>query len=108
MTAEHPIVGAWTWDNDPENPGIDLSYAIFHDDGTYTEVNSDGSVNIGAWEPTGERTADLTALFQFTDPDTDETIRGTLLLAAEVDETGNGITAPFTFQARDADGTVVF
>ena len=108
LTAEHPIVGAWEWDNDPENPGTDISYAIFHDDGTYTEVNSDGSVNIGAWEPTGERTADLTARTQNTDPDTDERFRGTLLLAAEVDETGNSITAPFTFQARDAAGTVVY
>src|SRR5215216_1230590 len=107
-TAEHPIVGAWIWDNDPDNPGTDLSHAIFHDDGTYTEVNSDGSINIGAWEPTGERTADLTALQQFTDPETDETIRVTLLLAAEVDETGNSITAPFTVGGRNTDGEVVF
>ena len=107
-TAEHPIVGAWEWDNDPANPGTDISYAIFHDDGTYVEVNSDGSINIGAWEPTGERTADLTARTQILDPETDEMVRGTLLLAAEVDETGNSITAPFTFQARDAAGTVVF
>ena len=106
--AEHPIVGAWTWDTIPTTRDQTSADAIFHDDGTYTEVNSDGSINIGAWEPTGERTADLTALFQFVDPDTDETIRGTLLLAAEVDETGNSITAPFTVEARNADGEVVF
>ena len=106
--AAHPIVGAWEWDNDPDNPGTYLSYAICHDDGTYVEVNDDGSINLGAWEPTGERTADLTARTQFIDPETDETIRGTLLLTAEVDETGNGITAPFTFEARNPDGEVVF
>jgi hypothetical protein len=108
MTAEHPIVGAWEWDNDPDHPGTDISYAIFHDDGTYTELNGNGTINIGAWEPTGERTADLTARNLFIDPDTNETFRGTLLLAAEVDETGNSITAPFTFEARNTDGEVVF
>ena len=108
MTAEHPIVGAWEWDNDPDNPGTLLSYAIFHDDGTYTEANPDGSIAIGAWEPTGERTADLTSLAQFTDPETDETITATLLMAAEVDETGNGITAPYTVEARNPAGEVVF
>ena len=106
--ADHPIVGAWEWDNDPTNPGADISYAIFHGDGTYLEASSNGSINIGAWEPTGERTADLTARTQFIDPDTNELIRGTLLLAAEVDETGNSITAPWTFEARNTDGDVVF
>lgn len=108
LTADHPIVGAWEWDNDPANPGTVLSYAIFHDDGTYIEINTDGSVNIGAWQPTGARTADLTTRTQFRDPETDETLRGTLRMAAEVDASGTQITAPWTFEARTTAGDVVF
>lgn len=108
LTAEPAIVGAWEWDNNPSNPGTELSYAIFHDDGTYLEINTDGSINIGAWKPTGERTAAVTARTQFIEEGSNETIRGTLLLDAEIDATGNQITAPWTFEARNTDGKVIF
>jgi hypothetical protein len=35
-------------------------------------------------------------------------VRGVAKMAAEVDETGNAIAAPYTFEARAADGTVPF
>ena len=38
------------------------SVALFHADGTYSEVLPWGAVLHGVWEPTGERTADLTFL----------------------------------------------
>jgi len=109
--ADHPIVGAWRWDNNPANPGVDLTYAIFHADGTYIEPTP-GGANIGTWEPTGPRTALLTALVVF-DLDQDATTddppgTGILRLAAEVDEAGETITAPFTFEVLDATGATVF
>ncbi len=108
MTAEHPIVGAWEWDNDPNNPGTEISYAVFHADGTYVEVGSGGAVDVGVWEPTGERTADVTFFFADVDPDPDVVVRGVGRMAAKVDDAGNAINAPFSFEARAADGTVPF
>jgi hypothetical protein len=106
--ATHPIVGAWEWDNDPDDPGTNISYALFHADGTYLEIGTDGQIDIGLWKPTGARTADVTFFFADVEPDPDVVVRGVAKMAAEVDETGNAITAPFTFEARAADGTVPF
>jgi hypothetical protein len=110
-TAEHPIVGAWIWDNDPANPGTDISYAIFHDDGTYVEMTGGGPI-VGAWEVTGERSVLLTG-FGRVDLDEDPTTDGpvgtlTLRLEAEVDASGDMTTAPFTFEIKDTNGNVVF
>jgi len=107
-TATHPIVGAWQWDNDSDNPGTQISYAVFHADGTYVEIGTGGGIDLGLWEPTGARTADVTFFFADVEPDPDVVVRGVGKMAAEVDATGNAITAPFTFEARAADGTVPF
>jgi hypothetical protein len=40
--AEHPIVGAWQWDTDPDNPGTHISYGVFHADGTYVVMYPNG------------------------------------------------------------------
>ena len=106
--ATHPIVGAWEWDNDPDHPGTEISYAVFHADGTYVEIGTDGGIDVGLWEPTGARTADVTFFFADVEPDPDVVVRGVGKMAAEVDATGNTITAPFTFEARAADGSVPF
>ncbi len=37
--ALHPIVGAWQWSNNPGDPTASYTYAIFHNDGTYTEYD---------------------------------------------------------------------
>lgn len=51
--AEHPLVGAWQWRNNPDDPNASITYAIFHDDGTYTEYDPVLEVGIGVWRPTG-------------------------------------------------------
>lgn len=57
--ATHPIVGTWRLMKD-FGEGPTISYAIFHADGTYLqEAFVEGPIEFGAWEPTGERTADL-------------------------------------------------
>ena len=107
--ADHPVVGAWRWENEPPGGGeVFVSYAIFHADGTYTEVNIDNLTSIGSWEPTGDRTADGSFFFADLNPDPAVVEYGEGWQSVEVDESGNAITAVITFQVRDANGEVVF
>ena len=102
--AAHPLVGAWRWDNDPTHPGTFLSYAIFHADGTYTEALPDGTVLIGVWQPTGERTADFIFFNQYTFDG--KFARGEGRGVAEVDATGNVATQRTSFVGRFLDGSI--
>src|SRR5688572_31181695 len=65
--AGHPLVGAWLVDTDTEQADNPPTKVIFGDDGTYLQVDTDGSVTVGSWEPTGRRTGALTALFHTMD-----------------------------------------
>jgi hypothetical protein len=106
----HPVVGAWAWDTDAADPANALSYGAFHADGTYVEVHPLVGVGVGVWRPTGERTADLTIVFQDVDPTPAGVAPGTLVIqaAVEVDPTGGALTAPFNSEGRAPDGTVLF
>lgn len=55
--ATHPIVGAWFVHNEPIDPA-EVNYAVFHADGTYTDVHSIAGPGIGVWRATGERTVE--------------------------------------------------
>jgi hypothetical protein len=107
--ARHPIVGAWQWNNNPDDPNASVTYAIFHDDGTYTEYDPALGVGIGVWRPTGERTADLTIVFQDIDPAQEVFAPGwaSFWMSIDVDETGNAMASEGTLEARTPDGTVV-
>jgi hypothetical protein len=106
----HPVVGAWWTANDAPGPGVDTAYVVFHADGTYLEVDPNIGVGLGVWQATGERTADLTYVFQDIDPEPATTAAGTVTVrqSVTVDETGNSFTAPLTVEVRIPDGTVVF
>jgi hypothetical protein len=108
--ADHPVVGAWRFDTNVDDPANPPSYAIFHADGTYTESHPTVGTGIGVWEPTGERTADLTIVFPDLDPTEAGFTRGELTIhaAVEVDENGNVLTAPYTFEGTDLDGATLF
>lgn len=107
--AGHPAVGSWQWDNDPFNPGTNVTYAIFHADGTYLEVGPLNGVGIGVWRPTGERSAEVSYVFHDIDPNPNAYAPGTVTirLFAEMDEAGDTITAPYSAGVRKPDGTVV-
>ena len=107
---QHPIIGGWRFENVVEaDRGVFVSYALFHADGTYAEVEPDGKVMIGVWQPTGARSADVTFFAQYPGaPGSDGIVRGEGRLAAELDETGNAMAAPFTYEARKLDGTIDF
>jgi hypothetical protein len=108
--AGHPVVGAWWTANDAPGPGVNTAYAVFHADGTYLEVDPNIGVGVGAWRPTGERSVELTYVFQDIDPDPAATAPGTVTVrqSVEVDGTGDAFTAPLTVEVRIPDGTVVF
>src|SRR5262245_24706930 len=65
--AGHPLVGSWVADVSVEDPGNPPSEMLFHDDGTYLQVDLDRSA-AGAWQPTGEQTGALTVIFHEPDP----------------------------------------
>jgi hypothetical protein len=102
--AEHPVVGVW--DSTSELAGNTFSFlAIFHGDGTYMEIYPWGTVIIGVWRPTGERSAEATAVvYEYID---DRLARGEGRFTAEVDETGNAISTDGTFVSRfEDDGSI--
>lgn len=103
--ASHPIVGGWKLDNAPfvGDEGFP-SVALFHADGTYSEVLPWGAVLHGVWEPTGERTANLT--FLLNDIIDDKIVQGEGRTVIEVDETGNAMSLNGNFISLFEDGTV--
>jgi hypothetical protein len=102
----HPIVGAWQLTNDLGGGDTFPSLAIFHADGTYTEVLPNGSVLTGVWQPTGERTGTLTLFENYLVEDKPGHSEGRLTV--EVDESGNAITESGIYVARFEDGTIEF
>ena len=109
VPTRHPVVGAWAFDTNVDDPANAPSYAAFHGDGTYLEAHPTVGVGIGIWQPTGERTADLTIVCRDLEP-TAAVAPGTLTIraAVEVDATGNALVAPYTFEGRAPDGAVLF
>ena len=107
---EHPVVGAWWTANDAPGPGVNTATAVFHADGTYLEVDPNIGVGVGAWQATGERTADFIAVYQDIDPDPARAAPGTVTVrkSVDVDEAGNAFTGSLTVEVRIPDGTVVF
>src|SRR5918911_1118176 len=62
--AAHPVVGSWLL-REPDEPDEPPSLVTFHADGTFLEVESDGTIGVGSWEATGERSVAVTFHEQF-------------------------------------------
>jgi hypothetical protein len=82
------------------------SVAIFHADGTYTEVLPWGQVILGAWQPTGERTVVLTQIFNYLVDD--ELVVGQGRGTMEVDATGDTLSFETVSVGRFTDGRIDF
>jgi ABC-type transport system substrate-binding protein len=95
--SDHPLVGPWDLDTDTLDPENPPSWAVFSADGTYVQVDVDGAA-MGAWEPTGDTTANLT--LPFVDGGDKETIRGNV----EVTPDGQTLTITATIEFVDASG----
>jgi hypothetical protein len=104
-TATHPLAGAWTIVTDLGEDTFP-SVAIFHADGTYTEVLPWGQVLLGAWQPTGERTAVMTMIFNYLVDE--ELVEGQGRATLEVDETGNTLSVESVGVGRFRDGRIDF
>ena len=105
----HPIVGTWMWDNNPDNPGADISYAIFHADGSYVETSAFNGTALGAWQATGERSVLL--IETFLDIDESPAVApgtATFLIALTVDERGTTFMGLGAVQVRSPAGEVTF
>ncbi|MBW3634535.1 MAG: hypothetical protein KY456_16070, partial [Chloroflexi bacterium] len=102
--AGHSIIGAWLLDVDTEDPVNPPSLAIFHDDGTYLQADSDGSNGIGVWEVTGANSATLTALFYGQDEAGEFAGAVQLRATIAIDEAGDSLTAEYTLEFIDPAG----
>ena len=89
---EHPFVGTWILDTDATTAGDPTGVITVSTDGTYHEVDPDGTTGLGTWRPTGERTAVLSIL--------NPSEEGTVLIrvAVEVAADGQRFTAAYTFE----------
>jgi hypothetical protein len=107
---DHPVIGTWWTANDAPGPGVETAYVVFHADGTYLEVDPNIGVGVGVWRASGERSAELTYVFQDIDPEPATTAPGTVTVRqlVELDATEDAFTAPLTVEVRTPDGTVVF
>jgi hypothetical protein len=106
--AEHPFVGAWVVDTDTADPANFPALAAAAADGTYVESHPLVGVGVGAWEATGDRTANLTVVFRATDATGAPVGVVTAHAAVELDAGGDAWDAAYTFEAVAPDGTVLF
>lgn len=106
--AGHPLVGAWVLDLDLQGTDDPPLYVLFHADSTVILANPYFGDGVGAWQPTSERTADVTIVFQDLDSDPTQTAPGilTALMAIEVDTAGETFTARWEAESRWFDGTL--
>jgi hypothetical protein len=95
----HPLIGVWELHADVGDGDTScVSQVTFTDDGAYIDVDCDGWVVIGVWEPTGDTTANMT--FSSSDGEGGSyTVRASVEVAAD----GQSFTAPFTFELVDGE-----
>ncbi len=94
--ADHPLVGSWIIDADPEDPENPLEMSTIFSDGTMIDSGTDGSNGHGVWEPTGDRTATVTFLLIFEDG-----FRVLIRAEVEVASDGQSFTSPYTNEFFD-------
>ena len=103
-TQGHPLVGTWLADTDPETPDNALDTLSFTADGTFTNVEAGGFVSLGAWEATGDRTANLTFVAYDLDEDGSNAGSTTIRVSIEVGAEGDGFTGEYTIEFIQPDG----
>lgn len=105
-TASHALVGTWFLTESSANPTNARDLFTLHGDGTYIEANADGSVRLGAWEPTGPTTANLIIVADARGEDGADTGGQILRLAITLNPDGQTYTAEGTIEIRSPDGTL--
>jgi hypothetical protein len=101
-TQDHPLVGNWVIDAEGEGTPTDV--VAFHADGTATDVETDGTVELGGWEATGPTTATLTLWGSDTDENGQLTGSAVIRVSLEVGADGNSLTGQYTIEIQDSSG----
>jgi hypothetical protein len=101
-TAGHPFVGAWRMNN-PAMPEEAPILVVLHADGTYVQTEADGSVGIGSWVATGERSVAVTFVEQVTVAQ-ETTTTFTFRAIGQVSPTGDTFTGTYTVEMTGPDG----
>ena len=117
--ADHLIIGMWQFDIETRQPGIDLAYYYFAEDGTFVGTGERGDyVHVGNWRAIGARTVELVSVLQEIpdqrtfDPDYVPVANDlgpailSVRLTLEIDATGNTVTADGEGTMYDEDGSV--
>ena len=104
-TQGHPLVGTWLVDTNPDASDNALDTVNFTTDGTFTNVETGGFVSLGAWEATGERTANLTIVAYELDEEGNNIGSTTIRVFIEVGANGNSFSGEYTIEFVQADGT---
>jgi hypothetical protein len=102
-TQDHPLVGNWAID--AEGQGTPTDVVAFHADGTATDVETDGTVELGGWEATGPTTATLTLWGSDTDENGQLLGTAVIRVSLEVSADGNSLTGQYTIEFTDSAGT---
>jgi hypothetical protein len=104
-TQDHPLVGTWVADTDSADELPPTDVFTFSSDGTYLEVNAGGTAQAGAWEATGATTANLT-IVSF-EGDDEGNFYGTVTIRASIEVSADGatLTAEYTIEFTNPDGT---
>jgi hypothetical protein len=97
--ADHPLVGTWVVDSDPQDPENPVEFSTFSADGTVIDSAAEWATGHGVWEATGDATATVTFSVLFEDG-THLTIRST----AEVAPDGQSFTGSYTLEFFDPAG----
>ena len=102
---DHPLVGTWLADTEPENETGGNDLFTFSSDGTYIDVEVDGTTQLGAWESTGATTANLTILGYEGDDEGNHVVSITIRASIEVSADGASFTAQYTIEFTYPDGS---
>lgn len=89
--SDHPYVGSWSVDIQPENPENHPHMVTIFPNGTLLDSAPDGTNGHGLWEPTGPDTAILTFLLIYEDG-----FQVLVRATAEVAPDGQTFTSPYT------------
>jgi hypothetical protein len=102
-TANHPAVGSW-YMSAAAFPDAPPALAVFHADGVFTQSQAPGSVAIGTWEATGERSLAATYVLQYYD-ENGTFIALTVRANGEVAPNGTTIDGTYTAERTDPEST---
>ena len=106
-SATPPFVGLWTQEKSADLPPGFVNFTAIHADGTISSIHSFAGPGVGAWQATGERTADWTIKFLNLAGEPGGyvsgivTARSSLAIAAD----GNSITEDAVIELIASDGT---